>query len=262
MVFCIAVESHGKYAETYEPKEGDIEVLSLPEGIPLAPFQNFVNALPGSDEFLKRLTIALTKFDEPTVMVAYGDHLPAMELENDLLTTGSIYASRYVIWNNFGGTFEAPDLQAYRLNASVLKQLGFSGGVVAKLHQSYDAGETGEAYLNKLEMLEYDMLYGDREAFEGKFPYERTDMTMGSREIEIADAQWEYRRLLVTGQHFTEFSKVVVGDQVLDTVYVDSEHLVAPLEDPAALMESGFCVAQIGRDGGELSRTGDFRVES
>ncbi len=261
MVFCIAVETHGKYAETYEPREGDIEVLSLPESIPLAPFQNFVNALPGTDEFLKKLTLALLKFDEPTVVVAYGDHLPALELENDLLTTGSIYASRYVIWNNFGGTFEAPDLQAYRLNANVLKQLGFSGGVVAKLHQSCDAGETGEEYLGKLEMLEYDMLYGDREAFEGKFPYERTDMTMGSRQIEITDALWEYHRLLVTGEHFTEFSKVVVGDQVLETVYVDPQHLVVPMEDPTALNENGFCVAQIGKDGGELSRTGEFRVE-
>ena len=261
MVFCIAVETHGKYAETYEPEEGDIEVLSLPEEIPLAPFQNFVNALPGSDDFLKKLTLALLRFDEPTVVVAYGDHLPALELTNDLLTTGNIYASRYVIWNNFGGTFEAPDLQAYRLNANVLRQLGFSGGVVAKLHQSYDPGETGEEYLGKLEMLEYDMLYGDREAFAGEFPYERVDMTMGSREIEISDAQWEYHRLLVSGEHFTEFSKVVVGDQVLETVYIDSEHLAAPLEDPAALEENGFCVAQIGKDGGELGRTKPFRVD-
>ncbi len=261
MVFCIAVETHGKYAETYEPKAGDIEVLALPEQIPMAPFQNFVNALPGSDDFLKKLTLALVKFDEPTIVVAYGDHLPALELENDLLTTGSIYASRYVIWNNFGGTFEAPDLQTYRLNANLLRQLGFSGGVVTKLHQSYDAGENGEEYLGKLEMLEYDMLYGDREAFEGEFPYQRTDMVMGSREIEISDAQWEYHRLMVTGQHFTEFSKVTVGDQVLETVYIDPEHLVAPLDDPAALLENGFCVAQIGKDGGELGRTAVFRVD-
>ena len=258
MVFCVAVETHGKYAETYEPREGDIEVLSLPESIPLAPFQNFLNALPGSDAFLRDLTLALLRFDEPTIVVAYGDHLPALELNNETLTTGSIYASRYVIWNNFGGKFEAPDLQAYRLNANLLRQLGFSGGVVTKLHQSHDAAEDGEEYLGKLEMLEYDMLYGDREAFEGEFPYERTDMRMGSRSIVVTDAQREYHRLLVTGEHFTEFSKVVVGDQALETLYIDSEHIVAPLEDGAAL--EGFCVAQIGRDGGELSRTAEFEL--
>lgn len=259
LVFCIAVETHGKYAETYEPKEGDIEVLSLPEQIPLAPFQNFINALPGTDEFLRELTMALIKFDEPTIVVAYGDHLPALELENDLLTTGSIYASRYVIWNNFGGQFEAPDLQAYRLNANLLKQLGFSGGVVTKLHQSVDAGEAGDEYLAKLEMLEYDMLYGDQEAFEGEYPYERTDMRLGSRDIVITDAQREYHRLLVTGERFTEFSKIVADDQALETVYIDSQHIAAPLDDNMAL--TGFCVAQIGKDGGELSRTGVFEIE-
>lgn len=258
MVFCIAVETHGKYAETYEYQDGDIEVLSLPESIPLAPFQNFVNALPGSDEFLRELTRALVRFNEPTVVVAYGDHLPALELESELLTTGSIYASRYVIWNNFGGEFEAPDLQAYRLNANLLKQLGFSGGVVTKLHQSVDAGEAGEEYLDKLEMLEYDMLYGDQEAFEGELPYERVDMRLGSRDIVVTGADREYHRLLVTGDGFTEFSAIVVDDEALETVYIDPQHLAARVDDDLVL--TGFCVAQMGKDGGELGRTGMYMV--
>ena len=259
LVFCVAVETHGKYAETYEYAEGDVEVLRLPEQIPLAPFQNFVNALPGTDEFLRELTLALLRFDEPTVVVAYGDHLPALELEDELLSTGNIYASRYVIWNNFGGQFEAPDLQAYRLYANILKQLGFSGGVVARLHQSADPGDTGEEYLQKLELLEYDMLYGDKEAFDGETPYVATEMRMGSREIAITDAKREYHRLLVTGENFTEFSKIVVDDQPIDTVYVDSEHIAALLDDGVVL--TSFCVAQIGKDGGELGRTATWRME-
>lgn len=256
MVFCIAVETHGKYAETYEYKDGDIEVLSLPEQIPLAPFQNFVNALPGTDTFLRELTMALVRFDEPTIVIAFGDHLPALELDNELLTTGNIYASRYVIWNNFGGEFEAPDLQAYRLNANILKQLGFSGGVVTRLHQSVDAGETGEEYQSKLEMLEYDMLYGDQEAFEGELPYARTNMRLGSRDIVITDVQREYHRLLVTGDGFTEFSAIVTGDETLDTVFIDAQHVAARVDDGAEISE--ISVAQIGKDGGELSRTEAF----
>ena len=80
LVMCITVESHGKYADTYEPREGDIEVLALPEGVALAPFQNFINVLPATDDFLKDLIHTLARFDEPTVVVAYGDHLPALEL--------------------------------------------------------------------------------------------------------------------------------------------------------------------------------------
>ena len=258
LVFCVAVESHGKYAETYEYQDGDIEVLEAPEAVPLAPLQNYVNAVRGTDAFLMSLIRALVRFDEPTIVVAYGDHLPALDLENDMLSTGSVYATRYVVWNNFGGAFEAPDLQAYRLSANLLKQLGFSGGVVTKLHQSVDASEEGDAYREKLQVLEYDMLYGDQEAFDGEYPYEPTDMALGSRAITVAGADLNYRRLLVTGENFTEFSAVVVGDQVIDTLYIDPQHIAARIDD--ALSFDRFCVAQIARDGTELSRTAEFEL--
>ena len=258
MVFCVAVETHGKYEETYEYKDGDIEVLSLPEEIPLAPFQNFVNALPSTDAFLRSLTLALLRFDEPTILVAYGDHLPALELTNDLLTTGSIYSSRYVIWDNFGRTFDAPDVQAYRLSANLMKQLGFSGGVVTRLHQATDIADAGDEYLQKLELLGYDMLYGDRQAFEGEYPYRRTDMRMGSRDIAVTGVEREYHRLLVSGENFTEFSAIVVGDQVLETLFIDSGHIAARVDDPAAV--TALCVAQMARDGSELGRTPEYTV--
>ena len=251
LIMCIGVESHGKYAETYEFTNGDVDVLALPEGIPLAPFQNFASAARSVDRnFLMRLIVTLTQFDEPTIVVAYGDHLPALDLEADMLTTGSVYASRYVIWNNFGGSFEAPDIQAYRLSASVMKQLGFSGGPIAKLHQSFPADSEDEEYLDKLKLLEYDMLYGDQQAFEGEYPYQATDMTFGSLPVTITGAALEYRRLLVTGENFNEFSAILVDGQGMDTVYIDSQHLAARVDDVAGFNpEAEIVVAQIARDG-------------
>lgn len=259
VLMCISVESHGKYADTYEPGEGDIEVMSLPESIPLAPFQNFVNILPATDEFLKDLIHTLARFEEPTIVVAYGDHLPAMELESEMLTTGSIYASRYVVWNNFGRQFEAPDLQAYRLGANLLKQLGFSGGVITKYHQANDPGEAGEEYLDKLELLQYDMLYGDMEAFEGESPYLPSEMVMGSVPIEIEDAVLEYHRLLVSGQNFTEFSKIVINDAPVNTAYIDANHIIALVDDGTDF--DNFSVAQVAKDGTVLSATDEYRIE-
>ena len=258
LLFTITVESHGKYAETYEPKAGDVEVLSLPEGIPLAPFQNFVNILTATDEFLGTLVRQLSHFQEPTILVVYGDHLPALELENDMLTTGNIYASRYVIWNNFGASLEAPDLQAYRLGANLFKQLGFNNGVINKYHQAAEPDDTSEEYLNKLELLEYDLLYGDQEAYGGEFPYVETELMMGSVPITIEDASLEYGRLLVTGKNFTEYSNIVVNDQLLETAYIDSEHIIAIIDDQANF--DSFCVAQVNRDGVSLSRTDAFEL--
>jgi hypothetical protein len=119
--------------------------------------------------------------------------------------------------------------------------------------------DTGEEYLAKLELLEYDMLYGDRQAFEGEYPYRRTQMRMGSRDVVVTSAVREYHRLLVTGENFTEFSRIIAGNQALDTLFIDSEHIVARVEDNAAF--DSFCVAQMDRDNVELSRTGEVAVQ-
>lgn len=258
MVFTISVESHGKYAETYEYREGDVEVLALPEGIPMAPFQNFINILPGTDDFLGELIRQLAWFDEPVIVVAYGDHLPALELESAMLTTGDVYASRYVLWNNFGAALEAPDLQCYRLGANLLRQLGFSGGVITKYHQAADPGETGEEYLDKLEMLEYDLLYGNQEAYNGEIPYVETELQMGSVPIMIEGASLKYKRLLVTGENFTEYSAIIVNDQIVETAYIDSGHIIARVDELPAF--DSFSVAQVTKDGISLSRTDEFMI--
>ena len=270
LVLCITVESHGKYAETYEPREGDIEILDLPETLPLAPFQNYVNALPNTDAFLEKLIDTLSTFREPTVVVAYGDHLPALSLTADVLTTDNIYATEYVIWNNFGRSFDAVDLQAYRLNAYVLGQLGYSGGSITRLHQSVPADDdSSEDYLSKLELLEYDTLYGDQQAIDDASGYEATDMRLGSREIAITAVDLDYHRLLVTGKNFTGFSRIVLDDQTLNTLFVDSGHIIAavqesgsPIGSPSATSTfNSVAVAQVNTDGVELSRTNAFTLD-
>lgn len=269
MVLCITVASHGKYADTYEPQDGDVEVLDLPDGLAMAPFQNYVNALRHTDGFLKALIEALSAFDEPTVVVAYGDHLPALDLENGMLTTGSIYTTEYVIWNNFDREFEAPDLQAYKLSAHLLKQLDFSGGAVTRLHQSVAPTEEGEDYLSKLELLEYDVFYGEQHSFEGKSPYIPTEMRLGRRPITITEVSRDFHRLLVTGEGFTEYSRIVPDDgQPLETLLIDDNHIIARFRQGdghvGSLSEDAnlerIAVAQINSDGVELSRTDGFEV--
>ena len=271
LALCITVESHGKYAETYEPREGDIEILDLPETLPLAPFQNYVNALPNTDAFLEKLIDTLSAFHEPTVVVAYGDHLPALSLTADMLATDNIYATEYVIWNNFGHSFDAVDLQAYRLNAYVLGQLGYSGGSITRLHQSVPPDDdSNEDYLSKLELLEYDALYGDQQAIDEDSVYETTDMRLGSRDIAVTAAELDYHRLLVTGKNFTGFSRIVLDDQTLTTLFVDSGHIIAavqengsPIGSPSAASTfESVAVAQVNTDGVELSRTDPFKLDA
>ena len=262
LIFAITVESHGKYSDTYEPREGDIEVLSAPEEMYFAPFQNYVNVLPAVDTFIEQLVEALEDFDEPVVAVFYGDHLPGVGLDPEMLATGDYYASRYVIWNNYGAEFDAPDLQAYRLSAELLRQMGISDGVMTKFHQAYPVDECGEEYLEKLQILEYDLLYGDQNAYGEAGAPEVTALQMGIEPVELESAVLEYGRLLVTGENFTEFSAVVADEEALETVFVDAQHIAVALDAAAteALPET-ICVAQLSPDGKELSRTAESPVE-
>ena len=130
--------------------------------------------------------------------------------------------------------------------------------MINKYHQAADPGDTSEEYLNKLELLEYDLLYGDQEAYGGEIPYVETELMMGSVPITIEDASLEYGRLLVTGKNFTEYSSIVVNDQLLETAYIDAEHIIAKIDGQVNF--DSFCVAQVNRDGVSLSRTDAFEL--
>ncbi len=103
------------------------------------------------------------------------------------------------------------------------------------------------------------MLYGDKQVFEGESPYQPSAMMMGAEPITVEDAAYEYGRLLVTGENFTEFSKVLADGQPLPTCYIDSEHIVVPIDaDPPA----AFTVAQVARDETVLSETEVFTLRA
>ena len=259
-VMTVAVESHGKYDETYTYTEGDPEVLSLPEEISSGPFCNYVHVIHVVDQFIETLIRRLENFDEPTIVVMYGDHLPALGLTDELLSTGNLYASRYVIWNNYGAQFEAPNLQAYRLGANLLKQLGYSGGVITKLHQAEDLSAADDAaYLEKLQVLEYDLIAGDKSGYEnGQNPYLPVKMTMGVAPIGVTGVSAQYGRLLVIGQNFTEQSVIMIDGAAWPTAFVNDSQIITivPRGTPIGSVE----VAQVASDGTELSRTEPYEV--
>lgn len=257
-VMAITVESHGKYEEEYTYTEGDPEILELPEQINRGRFSNYLHLIHETDKFIGKLIEELENYDEPVICVFYGDHLPALDFTTDILTTGNLYASRYVIWNNFGAELEAPDLQAYRMSANLLKQLGMSGGVITKYHQAADiAAENDEEYLDKLQVLEYDLLYGDMSSYpDGVNPYEPVDLVMGSVPIEINSVSLNYGRILIGGQNFTEHSVIILDGTQYSTAFISSTQLVAIVPKTQEVNE--VCVAQIASSGTELSRTDPF----
>ena len=259
LVFAVSVESHGKYPDTYEPADGDIIITSYPEKAYLPNSQHYINLIDGVDVFIGRLIEELERYDEPILAVFYGDHLPALGLEAEMLSTGDLYASRYILWNNYGAEFEAPDLQSYRLVAEILRQMGISDGVMTKFHQAHSLAESGSEYMEKFQTLQYDLLFGEKNAYGEAGPYEPSDIAYGAGDITARSAVIEYGRLLVKGDRFTEYSKVAAGDQLLETLFVDHQTLAAVLPDTETDLSS-IAVAQINSDGKEMGRTPPCKV--
>lgn len=258
-IMAITVESHGKYDENYIYHSGDPEILQLPEQINPNRFASYLHLIHETDAFLGKLIDRLEKFDEPTVCVIYGDHLPSLDLTADVLTTNNLYASRYIIWNNYGAEFEAPNVQAYRVSANILKQLGIPGGLITKYHQSADPTNADQTYLDNLEVLEYDVLYGDKSAYEGENPYPVIDMTMGCVPIEISSVSRRYGRVLVNGANFTECSVIELDGESYPTAFINSAQIVAIV--PRTTEVHQVSVVQKTADGVEMSRTEAYSLD-
>lgn len=260
-VFAVTVGTHGKYPTDTLLKcasqDDSVRVIDPGAYFNQTQLQNYLNIARYMDDYLADLLKTLATYDEPIVCVLYGDHLPALDWDETCLDSGDLFATQYFIWNNYGEKFEAPDIQAYRLSANVLLQLGIEDGVLFTYHQSADIDDEGVGYLTELEILEYDLLYGERDVYDGEDPYEATELRLGIDDIIINNVNYRYGRLMVKGEGFNEFSKIMIDGEAQPTVYVDTHTLAMVMEEFPEDAES-LAVAQISKEYIELSRTGEY----
>jgi hypothetical protein len=126
-------------------------------------------------------------------------------------------------------------MEAYELGSYVMDLLGYDAGLITKLHQNKNT-MSEEDYLDALQTLEYDMLYGDKNCWNGVSPYVSNEVKYGYDEIKItsvvmiADTKNEGSYyLLVNGENFTEYSQIYLEDDTkLDSIYVNENTLFVP----------------------------------
>lgn len=260
VVFAVSVQGHGMYL-TDAPEEP--YAITVTEGLEDNPslknaFEYYVSQLRETDDFLSQLLTELEAWPEPVVLVVYGDHLPALDIPEEGLRSGSMLATEYVIWSSDGSLKKVDrDLTSFQLAAYAMGRCGISSGVLTRFHQQR---WNDPDYLADLHRLEYDVLYGDKYLYDGQPPYEPTNMRMGVREIRVDSAVYDGKALIVRGEEFTRFSAICLDENALDTVYVDSQTLVAlpRLIDKIVEKEGVVSVAQIASDGTVLSRVGSI----
>ena len=251
MIYTISVQGHGKYPPEQVLQNPVIEVTAAPSEELKWKYEYYVNQIYEMDQFIKALTDTLAKREEPTVLVMYGDHIPALDMTEDDLESGNLYGTQYLIWNNIGLKKDDENLHAYQLAAHVMEMLDMQVGTIFTYQQNHKNSET---YLADLKALGYDMLYGKYYIYGGTNPFKPTNLKMGVNDIRIDEIVKIGDKYYIKGRNFTQYSKVTLDGKELKTIYL-GENVLGLLEDVDPDDADKMKVSQIENKSGEILST-------
>ena len=241
------------------------------------------------DQMIGELKNTLDKRGKDYVLVLYGDHIPSLTFEDGQFNTGKENQTEYVIISNFDTGLEDKDIYSYELSDYLLRALGFKPGIIQDIHKAYfdedlinsqinetssdeTADSTDEAATSEeneseektpfdknVHEIQYDMLYGGKYIYNSIEPYGRVDMRLGLYDTAISAINYNSSTgsIVVRGENFTTFSKILINEERMPTTYIDENTIMIIPEEVSAPPEIGdtFVVAQIDKDKHELSRS-------
>lgn len=214
----ISVEGHGQYPTEQVFKKPYTTVTADDEDTKWR-YEYYLNECHEMDTFIGDLIDKINEANEPTIMIIYGDHIPALDVLEGNYNGPSLYNTKYVLWDNIGLKKKDKDIASYQAGAYMLAGAGLSNeGMIFDYQQNNK--EDNPNYYKDLEKLSYDMLYGKYYAYGGANPYKRADMKMGHREIKIKDVIKIGDRYYIRGSNFTERSIISLKGKQLSTVYL------------------------------------------
>lgn len=215
----ISVEGHGAYPTEKVFKNPYTEVTADDE-VTKWKYEYYLNECHEMDTFVGNLIEELEENGEPTVMIIYGDHIPALDVKEENYRQDDLYSTRYVIWDNMGLPKHDRDIHSYESGAILLEDAGLAHeGIIFDYQQTNDPEKDAD-YLDDQEALAYDMLYGRKYAYGEMDPYEPVDMKMGHKRIKIKDLIKIGDRYYIRGSNFTERSIISIEGKQLSTVYL------------------------------------------
>lgn len=251
MIYTISVQGHGKYPSEQVILDPKIQVLSAPSEELKWKYEYYVNQIYEMDQFIGDLIDKLSKRDEPIMLAMYGDHIPAIDMTEDDLESGNLYATQYLIWNNFGLPKDDENLHTYQLASHMMDMVDLQVGTIFTYQQNHKNSET---YLDDLKALGYDMLYGKRYIYGGTNPFTPTRLKMGVNDITIDDVVKIGDRYYIKGKNFTQYSKVTLNGKELKTIYL-GENILGLLEDVDPEEAANMKVSQIETKNKEILST-------
>ncbi len=225
-VFGISVQGHGDYPEERVIENPKILVEGIEDEAAKNKWEYYVNQVYEMDQFAGNLVKALEDRGEPSVAVFYGDHLPTMGLKAEDLKSRYLYNTNYVIWDNIGLKKEDRNIPSYQIMSDVLDRLDIHSGTVFNYHQERRKTKN---YLADLELLQYDILYGDQYVYDGKPPITGGHMVMGVRDVMLQNVIPHLGEgYSLYGENFTKSSKVFVNGEKQKSTFLNNTRIDLP----------------------------------
>lgn len=230
-VYTITVQGHGSYPEYPVIENPEIKVSGAASEEKNYAWEYYINEIHEVDKFIGNLIEQLSERDEKTMVIMFGDHLPMMNLKEDDMETESLFKTKYITWNNFGLEKQDMDTTSYQLMADMTDQLGIHEGTMFQYHQ---AMKDSLFYLEDMEMLQYDILYGNRYSYDGQDLYPASDLTMGVDEVYLLDVHPSTvieNAVILDGKNFTPWSRVYVNGERVEHSFYGSKRLTISADD-------------------------------
>ena len=241
-VFTVSVQGHGDYPKEKLIDNPRITVTGLESEEKNNAWEYYVNQVYEMDQFVKNLIAMIEERGEPSVVVFYGDHLPTMGLKAQDMKSKYLYNTNYVIWDNIGLEKKDANLPAYQIMAEVMERIGIHSGTFFNYHQQRCQSKE---YLKDLELLQYDILYGEQYAYEGESPITEGHMQMGILDVTLTDLTNKLDgSYSLYGTNFTKWSKVYVNGEKQESNFLNNTRI----ELPDSTVEEGdvITVSQVG----------------
>lgn len=234
-VYTVSVQGHGDYPTKMLIPEPEVKVLSAPDMKTRWQWEYYVNQIHEMDQFVVELIQTLKQRDEDTVLIGYGDHIPAIRnLDAEHLKFDrSIYETDYFIWSNFDMPVIHKNMTTYKIGPEILERLGMKTGTMSALYTKH---KNDKDFEKKMAALMYDMIYGRHYIYDQTYPIKTAKMRMGINKIRVTAIEQRDGAYYIRGENFTPSSKVNLDGKLLDSAYINATTLqLADKLDPEDL---------------------------
>lgn len=224
-VFTISTQGHSKYPMTKMDIDYPVKLVDckLPE-----PDQNqilyYANQVKEMDDFVGSLVNDINKSKKPTVLVLYGDHLPALDIIRRNQAGVNKFESLFVVTNNFGVKKEkVPDnFQAYELSTLTLKTAGQPYGPLNMVHAYL---KNSRDYQRDLKLVQYDILFGKKYFLKKDEMPKKTKMEISNKDLKLEKIEQREGEFYIIGDGFNRNTKVYIDGEKVDSDYYNEKTL-------------------------------------